>query len=340
MALLLEFLFATPAIAVALGQYIHFLIPSTNGTLMTFSMIILVLFINLFKVSKMATIEIIVTSLALLGLIVFYLTSIHQIIYLHPSLNTSSIPSTNIFAAIPFAIWLFLATEGGAIAAGEVKLPVTNIIKGFIAALLTLTLCSLLSVGFSVFLSGNNIAHLNSPLPYSIKHSGFFSIFVALMGIFGLFASLNGITMAYSRQVYTLSKTKKLPKFLAKLSAANIPTYGLLVPGMFIIILATSAHISEMLVTISAFSAIIMYILTMLAFLKLRISHKHHHRPLKVPFIFGIIALILALIFLPSVFFYMIIAHHISIFGFHCSAWAFLLFIWILILLNWTKTLH
>src|SRR6185436_3963014 len=98
-----------------------------------------------------------------------------------------------IVAAIPFAIWFFLAIEGVPIA--------------YIGGILTLVA---LALGVMVFAGGTGdwtkLANINDPLPQAMKvvvgaNSGWLHMLVWL-GLFGLVASFHGIIIGYSRQIF------------------------------------------------------------------------------------------------------------------------------------------
>ncbi|WP_157636149.1 amino acid permease, partial [Burkholderia ubonensis] len=110
------------------------------------------------------------------------------------------------FAAIPFAIWFFLAIEGVAMAAEEAKNPKRSIPIAYVAGILTLVA---LAVGVMVFAGGagdwTKLANINDPLPQAMKYivganSGWMHMLVWL-GLFGLVASFHGIILGYSRQI-------------------------------------------------------------------------------------------------------------------------------------------
>ena len=74
------------------------------------------------------------------------------------------------FAAIPFAIWFFLAIEGAAMAAEEAKDPKRTIPKAYISGILTLVF---LAMGV-MFLAGGvgdwrHLSNINDPLPQAMK---------------------------------------------------------------------------------------------------------------------------------------------------------------------------
>ncbi|NEK65828.1 MAG: amino acid permease, partial [Xanthomonas perforans] len=77
---------------------------------------------------------------------------------------------SGIFAAIPFAIWFFLAIEGAAMAAEEAKDPKRTIPRAYIAGILTLVV---LALGVMVFAGGvgdwRQLSNINDPLPQAMK---------------------------------------------------------------------------------------------------------------------------------------------------------------------------
>ncbi|NEU34908.1 ethanolamine permease, partial [bacterium LRH843] len=89
------------------------------------------------------------------GLAIFYVSGLSHI-------ETSNLfneqsflngPS-GILAAIPFAVWFYLAIEGGAMAAEEVENPQKNIPKGFIAAIITLATATIFTLFVTAGLGG------------------------------------------------------------------------------------------------------------------------------------------------------------------------------------------
>lgn len=124
MACLLEFIFAPPAIAVSTGAYIHFLIPAVNPVYATVGAFIFFILLNLIGVKEVAVIELTATILALIGLSIFYVAGLPHV-EASNILNDNSFLNgpTGVLAAIPFAVWFYLAIEGGAMGAEEVENP-------------------------------------------------------------------------------------------------------------------------------------------------------------------------------------------------------------------------
>ncbi len=109
--------------------------------------------------------------------------------------NFSAATLPGIVAAIPFAIWFFLAIEGRAMAAEEAKNPKRSVPIACIGGILRLVA---LPLGVMVFAGGSGdwtkLANINDPLQQAMKivvgsSSGWLHMLVWL-GLFGLVASL------------------------------------------------------------------------------------------------------------------------------------------------------
>jgi ethanolamine permease len=321
LACLLEFVFAPPAIAVSTGAYIHFLIPSINAVYATVGMFIIFILINLIGVKGAAIIELVATIMALLGLAIYYAAGL-------PHVDTANIFNKTAFhngwsgvmAAIPFAIWFFLAIEGGAMAAEEVRNPKKDIPKGFISGILTLAVATILTLFVTAGLGGGAGKPADYPLPQALASvygkNSLFPISVAVIGLFGLIASLHGIIIGYSRQTFALARAGYLPKFLSNLSRRGVPHWGLIVPGAIGVIAAGSASFANGLIILSVFGAITMYCLSMLSLFILRKKEPNLERPFKVSYpVVPLIALILGVFSCYCVVKYSVLTTVLPVFG-------------------------
>jgi len=230
-----------------------------------------------------------------------------------PSLATL----TGIFAAIPFAIWFFLAIEGAAMAAEEVKDPRRTIPRAYIGGIVTLVA---LAFGTMIFAGAvgdwRALANINDPLPQAMKmivgeSSGWLHMLVWL-GLFGLIASFHGIILGYSRQIYAQARAGYLPGWLGKIHPRFKTPHRAIIAGGLIGIAAIFSDevlsfggqsLTANIVTMSVFGALLMYALSMAALFKLRRSEPRLARPYKVPFypLFPAIALAGALVCLGTV---------------------------------------
>ncbi len=319
-ACLIEFIFAPPAIAVSIGSYLHFLLPFIPAHIGTIFAFLFCLFINLTGTKNVAIFETIVTIIALLGLFIYYIFGLPKLNFtlLNPNHNFLSHGIHGIFAAIPFAMWLYLCIEGGTMTAEEVKDTHKDIFAGFMTAIITLACCSFFTIFVTAGLNPKIQYPTDAPLPQALAiayRQPWLAYFVDIFGLFGLIASLNGIIIGYSRQVYALAREGFLPHWLSQLSKRHIPHYALIIPGIIGIICAASANFSNSLIIIAVFAACISYCLSLLSLFKLRYTEKKLHRPFKVYFpLIPAIALCLGFVCLTSIYHYAIANHNLTLF--------------------------
>jgi len=209
--------------------------------------------------------------------------------------SAAAIPG--IFAAIPFAIWFFLAIEGVAMAAEEARDPHRSIPVAYCAGILTLLA---LAGGVMMFAGAagdwTRLSNINDPLPQAMRFlvrdgSPWLRMLVSL-GLLGLIASFHGIIFGYSRQIFALGRAGILPAYFAKVHPRFNTPHRAVVAGGIVGIAAIyfddlikieGASLSAAIVTISAFGAILMYIMTMAALFKLRRSQPEMTRPFLAP---------------------------------------------------------
>ncbi|AYE51036.1 ethanolamine permease [Priestia megaterium] len=318
-ACLLEFIFAPPAIAVSTGAYLHFLIPAVNPVYATVGAFIFFVLLNLIGVKEVAVIELTATIVALIGLSIFYVAGL-------PHVQTSNIFNdysfingpTGVLAAIPFAVWFYLAIEGGAMAAEEVENPKKNIPKGFIGAIITLATATLFTLFVTAGLGGGSGKLADYPLPQALSsvYGNGISTVVAIIGLFGLIASLNGIIMGFSRQTYALARDGYFPKFLAKTNKKGVPVGGLLIPGAIGVICAGSATFANALIILSVFGAMMMYCISLVSLFILRKKEPNLSRPFKVNYpVVPSVALVLGILCLYSIIKYSVLTTNLMLFG-------------------------
>jgi ethanolamine permease len=310
-ASLTEFLFATPAIAFALGSYVHFLYPGVEVLWTAIACYVLFSLINFWGIRESAAFTLGVTILAVAELLLFM-----GVVAPHFRLDNfmrDSMPQgyLGVFAALPFAIWFYLAIEGVAMVAEESKDPQRTIPLGYISGIATL---ALLALGVMVLSGGitdwHRLADIDYPLPEAIgivmgKDSSLTKLFAGI-GLFGLVASFHSIILSYSRQLFALARAGYLPRRLAHLHPRfHTPDVALLVGGL-IGIVAICSGTTQQLIVLSALGAVLMYAVSMLSLLVLRRKEPKLERPFKAPFypVFPLIALVLSLICLLAIVVY------------------------------------
>ena len=310
-ATVIEFVFATPAIAFALGSYAHFLYPSLPILYTAIACYVIFTSINFLGIKESATFTLIVTLLAVIELLVFMgIVAPHFKIenFMHDALP---VKSDGLFAALPFAIWFYLAIEGVAMVAEEVKEPKKNIPRGYIYGILTLMI---LALSVMILTGGvtnwKTLADIDYPLPETIgivlgKQNTITKIFAGI-GLFGLIASFHGIIISYSRQIFALARSGYLPQFLSLLSPRFQTPHWALVAGGSVGIITLFTGTTDQIIILSALGAVVMYITSMLSLFKLRVKDPALERPFKAPFypVFPAIALILSLVCLIAIVYY------------------------------------
>ncbi|TGM05524.1 ethanolamine permease [Leptospira jelokensis] len=288
---LVEFLLAPPAIASALGGYIHFLFPVIPAFGAGIGMFLLLLLINLTGIKQTARFELLVTIIAVLGLFLY-------LSLLLPFLPNNQIPNlpdlgllslSSILLSIPFAIWFFLAVEGVALAAEEVKHPEKDIPKGYIAGIFTLlVLAGMIFVFTASVTSTEEVSKLEYPLSFVLHKlygdGSIWPILFTFIGLFGLVASLFGIILGNSRLLYAMSKSGYLPLYLSKLSHKSfVPQNAVLTGGALGIFCMVFLDTAE-LISISALGACGMYVFSLISYLALHHKEPNLNRPYKAPF--------------------------------------------------------
>ena len=318
MAQVVEFVFAPPAIAAAIGAYFHLFLPEYSTTSIAVVAYFLFTALNVSGVKTAARFELFVTILAVGELLIFSGVTLPKFEMSNLSINAFPNGIGGIFAAIPFAIWFFLAIEGVANVAEETINPQRNVLIGFGSAIFTLVVLAILTFVSSIGVGGweavvypaPGAAATDSPLPLALTqivgNSSFLYHMLIFIGLFGLVASFHGIILASGRAVYEMGKENFLPPVLGKISKKfHTPAVALIV-NMFIGIIALFSGRTGEIITISVFGALTLYIVSMLSVLKLRKSAPELERPFKVPFfpLTPIVALIIAVVSLVAVVYY------------------------------------
>lgn len=299
-ATLVEFVFAPPAIALAIGAYLNVQFPGVDPKLMAVGAYLIFMTLNIVGVKTAATFELFVTVLAIFELLVFMGVVAPGFSWTNftaqgwaGSDTFSGAAVAGMFAAIPFAIWFFLAIEGVAMAAEEAHDPHRTIPRAYIGGILTLLV---LAIGVMVFAGGagdwRQLSNINDPLPQAMKmivgeNSGWLHMLVWI-GLFGLVASFHGIILGYSRQIFALARAGFLPRGLATIHPRfRTPWVATLAGGAVGMAAIFSDELIQFngqtltanIVTMSVLGAIVMYICSMVSLFVLRRKEPDLARP-------------------------------------------------------------
>ncbi len=297
---LVEFVFAPPAIAFAVGKYITVVFPDLPAAGLAAVAVIGFGVLNLWGVKQTAQFELAVTLLAVAELCVFMgVTAPHFKTenFMHNAWQ-GGVPG--IFAAIPFAIWFFLGIEGVAMASEEVVNPNRDLPRGYISGILTLVV---LALGVMLAAGGvgdwQALAQIDFPIPRAVQmalgETNPWNKIFAGIGVFGLVASLNGIVIGASRQLFAVARAGLLPMALTRTNRFQSPHVAVLVTTV-IGLLSIVSGTTDQVITLSALGAVLMYLVSMASLFQLRRKSPNLPRPFKAPLypFFPAVALVLS----------------------------------------------
>jgi ethanolamine permease len=280
------------------------------------------------------TVTVIVTLLAIAILVIFFVSAIPFLDFGKYAMNIGADPATGaavelpegngpflpfgvhgVLAALPFAVWLYLAIEQIPLAAEESADPKRDMPKGIMLGMFTL-----IALGFLVLI-------INPAIPITREVTdaagattavhgafalgtsgepildGFRAIFgssaakiLALLAVAGLIASFHAIIFAYGRQIFSLSRAGYLPHFLSVTHGEHkTPNVALVaggVLGLAVMLVvwfamggeAAGAFIGGVLLNMAVFGAMFSYLLQSLTFIQLRRRFPKIDRPYRSPF--------------------------------------------------------
>lgn len=288
-SILIEYITATPGIAIAIGAYVHGLAPIIPANIAAVLAFCLFVFINCRGIEAAAIVQLAVTIMAIAGVVVYFFAGA-------PSVDLAGLVSANtsingfqgIFMAIPFAVWFYLAVESGAMGAEECRNPQKDIPKAFIAGIGALVI---MAVSALVVTAGNSasdlsvVAKTDNPLPAILGHvygeGSFFVKLVGFFGVFGLAASLHGIIIGYSRQAYAMSRIGYLPKVFSKLDKKGTPVVSLISTSAIGLYFVITGSVGS-LVVFSCIGSCVMAILSIASWFVLRKKAPDMERPYKL----------------------------------------------------------
>ncbi|MEE9373284.1 MAG: ethanolamine permease [Saprospiraceae bacterium] len=318
MAQNIEFIFAPPAIAFAIGAYMNLFFPGVPIIAIALAAYLLFTAINIFGVKLAASIELIITIIAVFELLIFAGATLPSFEWSNMKHNPLPNGWSGAFAAIPFAIWFFLAIEGVANVAEETINPQRNVLIGFGSAILTLVVLCLLTFCASVGVEGWEAvvypemggAASDSPLPLALSRiygeNHILYRLVTSVGLFGLIASFHGIILAAGRSTFEFGRERFAPKALGRVHSKYRTPANALIANMVVGIIALFTGKTGEIITLACFGALTLYIVSMISLFVLRKKEPELERPFKVPLypITPIIALVISSIALVAMTIY------------------------------------
>ena len=150
----IEFVFAPPAIAFAIGSYFSNFTSGLPPLALAIGAYLIFTGLNMWGVKQSAIFELAITILAVGELLIFAGVTAPEFSWAAFSSNPLPNGWLGVLPALPFAIWFYLAIEGVANIAEEAKDPQRDIGRGFLYAIGTLVFLALLVFFTSVGVAG------------------------------------------------------------------------------------------------------------------------------------------------------------------------------------------
>lgn len=250
--------------------------------------------INIIGVEVTFKFTVVITFLALAILIVFWIGAVPHFSWEY-ALNIAPqeggslwfpMGYSGIAAALPFAIWFYLAIEQLPLAAEEAHDPVRDMPRGLLWGILTLIIASFLTLFLNAGIApgAEKVGTSDEPLFLAFKTifgDGMGASLLALVAVAGLIASFHSIIYAYGRNIYSLSRAGYFPKWLSVTHSTRKTPYIALIAGAvlgYVVALIIQygesffgrVPVGAVLLNMAVFGAVIAYIMQMLAFVKLR----------------------------------------------------------------------
>ncbi|MEC9005019.1 MAG: ethanolamine permease [Planctomycetota bacterium] len=311
----------TPAVIVYyIGGYLNALLPLVPVE--TWWVLAYALFVTINILGAQLTLRfgLIMTVLAIAVLVFFYLAVLSSGSFDASLLAVKDQPASlgevfnggwaSVFAALPFAIWFYLAIEQLPLAAEETHDVVRDMPRALILGIVTLLVLSLFTMVLNSGVGGGAEAMGKSDAPLS---DGFKAIFgeglttqaFTLIALTGLIASFHTIIYAYGRVLFALSRAGYFPRWISKTSRFQTPHRALLlgaavglgcifmISGLDRIVPANwlgdapvaerQTKIAGTLLYMAVFGAVISYCMVMISYIKLKITQPDLPRPYRSP---------------------------------------------------------
>lgn len=312
-----EYVLAPAVIAFFVGSYLTGIFGTPEGAQPVWWVLVYVVFVglNIWGVALSFRVTLVVTLLALACLVVFWVSAIPHLDFSRWALNIGAggvelaegngpfLPNglMGALAALPFAVWLFLAIEQLPLAAEESIDPRRDMPRGIIAGFLTLVVSALAILTLNPSIAGIGSFALGSSGEPLLD--GFRAIYgdgiakgLALVAVLGLIASFHTIIFAQGRQIFSLSRAGYFPTFLSVTHASRKTPHVAMIGGALLglaVIMAVwfiagpesrGSVIGFTLLNMAVFGAMLSYIMQAISFILLRRNQPLMERPFRNPF--------------------------------------------------------
>jgi len=304
----MEYVVTTAVVCYFAAAYLQniFTTPDAAQPLWWFGLYVVFVGLNVFGVEESLKFVVFITLLALTILAIFYVSAL-PLFEWEKLWNIAPDPGQSTFlprgwlgvgAALPFAIWLYLAIEQLPLAAEESHDPKRDMPRGLIWGLMTLIVTGVLVTFLNMGIGGGAAffgTQTEEPLLEALKLTiGVTNArLLGLVAVAGLIASFHAIIYAFGRNIYSLSRAGYFPHWMSVTHGRRkTPWVALLVGssvGYALLLLlyaidpTGSGAFGGVILNMAVFGAVIAYAMQMLAFIILRQRFPHIQRPYLSP---------------------------------------------------------
>ncbi|MGH7494155.1 MAG: ethanolamine permease [bacterium] len=301
----IEYVITPAVIVVGIGGYLQELFPEIPVYLWWLLSYGLFVGINVRGVELTLKVGLAVTLLAILVLLIFYAGALANNAFEWSSVfNLPPDPGHSVFlpkgwygvfAALPFAIWFYLAIEQLPLAAEETIDVVRDMPKALITGIMTLLALSILTLVLNTGVNGGASAIGASDAPLAdgfraVFGSGATTTVLTLVALTGLIASFHTIIYAYGRVLFALSRAGYFPPALSITGYKTHTPHRALILGALIglgcallIDVFSAGLVGAALLNMAVFGAVISYAFVMFAYIQLKRKRPQLARPYLSP---------------------------------------------------------
>lgn len=304
-ALIIENVLAPVVAVIAVTSYLKPLIPDVPLYLVWVLIYGIFTAINVWNTELTFNVGLGITLVAIVVLAIFYLSmlllgefKIDLLFNIPPEPGQSAnwLPQgwRGIFAAIPYAIWFFLAIEQLPLVAEETRDVHGNMPKALLIAMFTLIILAVLTLVLNSGVAGGAAAISKSSAPLGDGLESYFgkssvtTFATAIMMSCGLLASFHFTIYAYGRTFFSLSRAGYIPRWLS-VTGRNYTPYRSLILGTVVGLLCAvsldilGGAVKDVMLNMAVFAALVAYILVLLSYIKLKSSHPNLQRTYESP---------------------------------------------------------
>jgi ethanolamine permease len=307
----IEYVLSAAVIVVGIGGYLHKVVgpdvPVHAWWLIAYGLFVAV---NIRGVEITLNVGLVITLLAVAVLVVFFVGAIFTGAFRTDLLFNVPTPTEEkghwlplgwygVYAALPFAIWFYLAIEQMPLAAEEAHDVVKDVPRALTWGIATLLVLSVFILVLNPGVTGSaELVGSEAPLVQGLEAvfgKGTLTKALTFLALTGLLASFHAIIYAYGRVLFALSRAGYFPRWISVTGSTHTPYAALILGAGVGLVCALLIDLSKdresgkpgfvgaALLNMAVFGAVISYILVMCSFIKLRWTRPDLPRPYKSP---------------------------------------------------------